>query len=406
MLLRVWGLVSERGRNDRLTSRSRVGAMNPLEKCRGAECLPLDEAIAEFRAALQEIDIGDKSARCQVYTLTARCYAKHARHAEAVEASSKGLLVLPAATQGPDSTPSPHQLQIELLQIRAEANTSLNNKTAAEGDWKKLCEIDEPNQAKYRAYLSAAVAQEDPPFEEGYEGCKHYKRKCRVYCPDCKILVPCRLCHDDLPDITHKLDRPRIERIRCEKCLTVQPPAAQCVSCSVTFAPYYCDTCRLWTTPPATAPADFIWHCEHCGLCRLGQGRKGKSSFEHCFKCGGCWPKGSDHTCSGTTRQECPVCLEDLHTSTMTMQTLNCGHLVHSKCLPACAIACPLCRRTESSAFFDLIAAEVAMNPMPPEYRDKTQEILCNDCLKKNVVPLHFIAMKCPDCNSYNTSAI
>lgn len=54
-------------------------------------------------------------------------------------------------------------------------------------------------------------------------------------------------------------------------------------------------------------------------------------------------------------------------------------------------------------AFYDKL---IASQPMPEEYKDLDAFILCNDCEKKNKVKLHFLAMKCPDCRSYNTSQI
>ena len=69
---------------------------------------------------------------------------------------------------------------------------------------------------------------------------------------------------------------------------------------------------------------------------------------------------------------------------------------------------CPLCQKSIPNddmlqQIFERIRVEIAINPMPLEYRDKREDIICNDCGKKSNVPLHFIAMKCPECNSFNT---
>ena len=60
------------------------------------------------------------------------------------------------------------------------------------------------------------------------------------------------------------------------------------------------------------------------------------------------------------------------------------------------------------TSYFKLLDEVVASQPMPEEYRDLKQVILCNDCGQKNVVPFHFIYHKCPnpDCMSYNTQVI
>ena len=43
---------------------------------------------------------------------------------------------------------------------------------------------------------------------------------------------------------------------------------------------------------------------------------------------------------------------------------------------------------------------------MPPEYRNKKMVVICNDCLKKSVVPFHIIGGKCKGCRSYNTARV
>ena len=50
--------------------------------------------------------------------------------------------------------------------------------------------------------------------------------------------------------------------------------------------------------------------------------------------------------------------------------------------------------------------AEFAAMPMPPEYKDKQQIILCNDCLKKSKVAWHILGGKCKKCRSYNTTRV
>ena len=48
--------------------------------------------------------------------------------------------------------------------------------------------------------------------------------------------------------------------------------------------------------------------------------------------------------------------------------------------------------------------AEIAMTPMPPEYKDLKVMISCNDCSQKSEVTFHIVGHKCTSCNSYNTS--
>ena len=52
-------------------------------------------------------------------------------------------------------------------------------------------------------------------------GCKHYKRKCKIFCNCCKEIYPCRLCHDEKFEYetnSHILDRFNIKKVICEFC--------------------------------------------------------------------------------------------------------------------------------------------------------------------------------------------
>lgn len=82
----------------------------------------------------------------------------------------------------------------------------------------------------------------------------------------------------------------------------------------------------------------------------------------------------------------CPVCLEDIHTSRIPCHIPNCGHLLHRTCfeelLHSGHYACPTCQvslldMTDLWRFLDM---EVSSTPMPEEYRDYKVDILCKDC--------------------------
>lgn len=45
----------------------------------------------------------------------------------------------------------------------------------------------------------------------------------------------------------------------------------------------------------------------------------------------------------------------------------------------------------------------IQTQPMPPEFRDTTAVILCNDCSGKSTVRYHWLGLKCSICRSYNT---
>lgn len=82
----------------------------------------------------------------------------------------------------------------------------------------------------------------------------------------------------------------------------------------------------------------------------------------------------------------CPVCLEDIHTSRIPCHIPGCGHLLHRTCFEELLhyghYACPTCQvslldMTDLWRFLDM---EVSLTPMPEEYRDYKADILCKDC--------------------------
>ena len=62
-------------------------------------------------------------------------------------------------------------------------------------------------------------------------------------------------------------------------CGNEQKVAAACTGCGTVFADYFCATCKLFARPSLEG----IYHCEACGICRVGQGL-GKTHF-HCITC-------------------------------------------------------------------------------------------------------------------------
>lgn len=110
--------------------------------------------------------------------------------------------------------------------------------------------------------------------EGPYLGCRHYKRNVKLQCFACKKWYTCRFCHDEVED--HHLDRPKTENMLCMLCGHAQPAAAVCRQCGEHAAQYYCNICKLWDNDSNKS----IYHCNDCGICRIGQGL-GKDFF-HC----------------------------------------------------------------------------------------------------------------------------
>lgn len=88
------------------------------------------------------------------------------------------------------------------------------------------------------------------------------------------------------------------------------------------------------------------------------------------------------------SRANCPVCLEDIHTSRIPCHIPMCGHLLHRTCfeqlLQAGHYACPICKTSlmDMTQLWKYLDQQVANTPMPSEYKDYIVYILCKDCHK------------------------
>ncbi|XP_012816916.1 RING finger and CHY zinc finger domain-containing protein 1 isoform X1 [Xenopus tropicalis] len=242
-------------------------------------------------------------------------------------------------------------------------------------------------------------------------GCEHYSRGCQLRAPCCGKFYTCRLCHDSKE--SHKMDRFNVTQVQCMKCKFVQKAQQTCEQCHAVFGDYYCNICHLFDKDKKQ------YHCDGCGICRIGP----KEEFEHCTKCNLCLPlslRGNHKCIENVSRQDCPICLEDIHTSRVGARVLPCGHLLHSVIqhirqviVSTCyedmlkqGYRCPLCMRSalDMTRYWRQLDDEVAQTPMPSEYQNMTVEILCNDCSSRSTVPFHILGMKCESCSSYNTA--
>jgi len=237
-------------------------------------------------------------------------------------------------------------------------------------------------------------------------GCKHYKRACRVQCPDCKQYYTCRHCHNK--EEAHEMNRHKISKMQCMKCNMIQDVGQVCKnpSCKATLARYYCHECKFFDDEEGRD----IYHCKDCGICRLGK----REDYFHCSKCGSCVVANgqSDHKCfNGSMDADCPVCNEYMFTSTQPVRFMRCGHCIHSSCYVQYAqyhYTCPVCRKSLSSmeAMFSQIENVLNMQQMPPEFKNTMTNILCNDCEEHSVARYHFVYHKCAKCGSYNTQVL
>ncbi|TLS20918.1 uncharacterized protein PpBr36_10810 [Pyricularia pennisetigena] len=243
--------------------------------------------------------------------------------------------------------------------------------------------------------------------EQRHLGCEHYRRNVKLQCNKCSKWYTCRICHNDNED--HELPRRETKHMLCMACGFAQKASDECVKCGQLAARYYCDECKLWNDNPDVS----TYHCRECGICRIGAGL-GKD-FVHCKECGICIAIETEtsHRCrSGAMDSNCPICTEDLFTSTKQIIHINpCRHLIHKRCYDEYLKSnykCPICSKTMSNmeSQFRKMDQHIADQPMPAEYRDVRAIIYCNDCEAKSQTLYHWVGMKCSICQGYNTREI
>lgn len=245
------------------------------------------------------------------------------------------------------------------------------------------------------------MATDEPQKPNHDLGCQHYKRKCKLLAPCCNRDYFCRICHDEKEN--HVLDRHAVKKVVCAKCEEVQEKLEKCTKCDIVFGKYFCSFCSLYDDEDKKQ-----FHCKGCGLCRVG----GRENFFHCETCDMCLALDlkDQHKCiEKSSRSNCAVCLEDLHTSRIEAHIPQCGHLIHRTCfremIKTGNYACPICGESmlNMKEVWENLDEEIANCQMPEEYKDYLIQILCRDCHKESNVVFHVLGSKCTGCGSYNT---
>lgn len=239
-------------------------------------------------------------------------------------------------------------------------------------------------------------------------GCVHYQRNCKLECPTCLKWYPCRFCHDaEISD--HKLLRSQVKHILCMKCnLPQAPESSDCVNCEEELAIYFCLKCVLYDNDPSKD----IYHCDKCGICRLGLGLS--KDYFHCDTCNICLSIDLKlhHKCvTNTTHCDCPICNEYLFTSVSKVVFMKCGHLIHQACYDEMikhSYKCPICKKTvvNTETQFRILDQEIRQLPLPAPYDKWRCIISCNDCKGKSNCAYHVMGLKCKYCQSFNTNQL
>lgn len=287
--------------------------------------------------------------------------------------------------------------------------------------------------------------------------CEHYPyKKCdNFYFSCCNIFTNCIRCHNEI-DNSHK---PILKNIRCKICKLLQNPSNNCINidCNTIFSTNYCNSCYIWTSNP-------IVHCDKCGLCRIGE----KNKLFHCDNCEACFniETKNYHKCVNLSyrNQSCSYCLESTHDSQDNSLSINCGHLVHKKCLDNAyksnIYKCSICRKSMYKINWIYLKYLINIQPMPLEdffigdivtcnkfgninfmihdiinknnlimykgsfpnwimnnnnviaffnkislkKKPKKVNVFCNDCETKSYTSFHYLGNECINCCGFNTS--
>lgn len=321
--------------------------------------------------------------------------------------------------------PKLNQLQMSLRQAQTAFNLQIESLPSS--NWQTLMptfqfpsffeghehveadDVDINDPAYADVFSEAGITDEDRSMcynEEGLTGCQHYLRNCKSECSKCHKFYMCQLCHDEVED--HRMNRQLTRRMLCLNCKKPQPPRRSCRFCHEVMGDYYCSICKLWNDDPDKS----IYHCDKCGICRVGSG-PGIDVF-HCDKCGICLSLvvENNHRClEEVARSNCPICLEDLFSSTAPTVFMPCGHAIHRECFEEYSkryYRCPVCSKSilNTSALFRMIDEEVQYEVLPPELADKLVNIVCHDCHLKSQTKFHLAGFKCETCGSYNTALL
>ena len=288
--------------------------------------------------------------------------------------------------------------------------------------------------------------------------CSHYpNKKCSdFYFNCCEKFYECVRCHNENENHPFQL-----KNIKCIECSCFQDIGTHCNHCNIQFSKSFCKLCGLFSDQ------EHLYHCNDCGICRVGK----KEELIHCKNCNICGFK-DNHECFLLGKinddYQCSFCHENLYTSMIPLQKLNCSHFAHTDCVQKSiqnnSIKCGLCRKTflndeQAKNMWSMIDLEKAHTYMPlflkigEIYKSKyglfvledkkdiqeeyiiqtsesqyivkgslyewkinnkvyinTNDLLltrkshCNDCLKTNFNLFHVVGIKCKSCGSYNVS--
>ncbi|KAL8943101.1 MAG: hypothetical protein Q9216_001301 [Gyalolechia sp. 2 TL-2023] len=246
--------------------------------------LPADDGMSSMRkriAAIQRTDSSSSEKARMVHDLMTEQYnssqsSLHASHPfralSPASLASHERPITPASLRSVDNSVQCTSPPTSLSSI-AEANNPFNLtfEDRLPTFYKKPTSVQPTALTGDRSTDQLSDASEE---DTGPLGCLHYKRNIKLQCSACYRWYTCRFCHDEVED--HSLNRRATKNMLCMLCGCAQAASEECSQCGERSARYYCSVCKLWDDDPGKS----IYHCNDCGICRLGQGL-GKD-FYHC----------------------------------------------------------------------------------------------------------------------------
>lgn len=246
-------------------------------------------------------------------------------------------------------------------------------------------------------------------YTRGYGfGCKHYLRKCQIYCVVCSKFYFCRQCHDEANQ-DHTMEcvgsSCTTPQIKCVLCGAVSLPTSTCSSCGSNFAKYYCSKCLLYCD--AGQEMHPRGHCSTCGVCVL---------YSNALP--GVENRCQLHVSNEPTEEgACQFCMGSIDDQRESL-LMPCGsHYAHTPCyaksVAECSYQCPSCKKLilypTMRAEFEVRMRELfEITRRPPEIIANLSSYMCYECGDSFVDQPHIVPLRCwnPTCLSFNTTPI
>lgn len=237
-------------------------------------------------------------------------------------------------------------------------------------------------------------------------GCKHFLRKCQIYCTVCEKFYFCRQCHNEANpdhDLEYVSSSCTTPQVKCVLCAAISPPTSNCSSCGSSFANYYCPTCMLYCD--AGQDMHPRGHCSTCGVCVLYSNTL-PGVENHCQL------HVSNESIDEDLCQFCKGSVDDSRKSFL----MPCGsHYAHNQCyaksIAECSYQCPSCKKlimypTMRAEFEARMRELFEITRRPPEILANLASYICYECGNSFVDQPHIVPLRCwnPNCLSFNTA--